>query len=223
MGDKKIVNRMFLRGLVAVFPLSIISFFFLDGALSFTFTEYWLVPPTNVLVWLIIFTILRTVFAEWVVSAVVGFSAPRSQLKRITSLFVALVLYGIPILTICVPVRSRPLSLFIMPLLEWSADVLNIVYMPRLPATVVTFIYMPLLLDFSRLAPYLYIKRWICSRTGDAGEKITPMSPRKVVLVYFLSIIVLFFLMMSIFPLVPRLDFFSVSGSSLITGLLAHS
>ena len=211
MGDKKIVNRIFLRGLVAVFPLSIISFFFLDGALSFIFTEYWLVPPTNVLVWLIIFTILRVLFAEWVVSAVVGFSAPRSPSKRVVSLFVALVLYGIPMMTVCEPVRS-PLSIFVLPLLEWSADVLNIVYMPRIVATVVVLTYMPLLLDFSRLAPYLYIKRWICSRTGDAGEKITPMSPRKVILVYFLSIVVLYLLMMSIFPLVPRLDFFSVSS-----------
>lgn len=223
MGDKKIVNRMFLRGLVAVFPLSIISFFFLDGSLSFTFTEHWLVPPTNVLVWVIVFTILRTVFAEWVVSAVVGFSAPRSPSRRITSLFVALVLYGIPILTICVPVRSRPLSLFVMPIIEWIGGVLNVVYMPFPVAIVVSFIFMPLLLDFSRLAPYLYIKRWICSRTGDAGEKITPMSPRKVVLVYFLSIVVLFLLDAFILPLVPRLDFFSVSGSSLIAGLLAHS
>jgi len=219
------MNRIFLRGLVAVFPLSIISLFFLDASLSFIFTEYWLVHPTNVLVWLIIFTILRVVFAEWVISAVVGFSAPRSPLERVASLVVALVLYGIPMMTVCEPVRYRPLSLFIMPILEWSADVLNILYMPRLPATVVTFIYMPLLLDFSRLAPYLYIKRWIHSRMGNVGkdEEITPMSPKRVILLYFLSIIVLFFLMMSIFPLVPRLDFFSVSGSSLIAGLLAHS
>jgi hypothetical protein len=221
MGDK-IVNRIFLRGLVAVFPLSIISFFFLDGALSFIFTEYWLVPPTNVLVWLIIFTILRVLFAEWVVSAVVGFSAPRSPSRRIASLFVALVLYGIPILTGCEPVRS-PLSIFIMPLLDWIGYVLNVVYLPFPVAIVVSFIYIPLLLDFSRLAPYLYIKRWIHSRTDDASEEITPMSPMKVVLVYFLSIVVLFLLDAFILPLVPRLDFFSVSGSSLIAGLLAHS
>jgi hypothetical protein len=222
MGDKKIVNRIFLRVLVAVFPLSIISFFFLDGALSFIFTEYWLVPPTNVLVWLIIFTILRVLFAEWVVSAVVGFSAPRSPSRRIASLFVALVLYGIPILTGCEPVRS-PLSIFIMPLLDWIGYVLNVVYLPFPVAIVVSFIYIPLLLDFSRLAPYLYIKRWIHSRTDDASEEITPMSPMKVVLVYFLSIVVLFLLDAFILPLVPRLDFFSVSGSSLIAGLLAHS
>jgi hypothetical protein len=222
MGDKKIVNRIFLRGLVAVFPLSIISFFFLDGALSFIFTEYWLVPPTNVLVWVIFFTILRTVFAEWVVSAVVGFCAPRSPSRRIESLFVALVLYGIPMMTVCEPVRS-PLSLFIMPIIKWIGDVLNVIYMPFPVAVVVTFIYMPLLLDFSRLAPYLYIKRWIHSRTGDAGEKITPMPPKKVILIYLLAIIVLFLLDAIILPLVPRLDIFSVSGSSLIAGLLAHS
>ena len=223
MGDKKIVNRIFLRGLVAIFPLSIISFFFLDASLSFIFQEYWLIPPTNVLVWVIIFTILRAVFAEWVVSAVVGFSAPRSPLIRVVSLFVALVLYGIPILTICVPVRSRPLSLFIMPLLDWIGDVLNVIYMPFPVAIVVSFIFTPLLLDFSRLAPYLYIKRWIHSRTGDAGEEITPMSPKRVIIIYFLSIVVLFLLDAFILPLVPRLDFFSVSGSSLIAGFLAHS
>ena len=207
MGDKKIVNRHFLRGLVMVFPLSIISWFFLDTSLSFIFTEYWLVHPTNVLVWVTCFTILRAVFAEWVVSAVVGFSAPQSLLKRISPFFIALVLYGTPILTVCDPVRS-PLSPFIMPLLSWVSDVLNIVYMPRIVATVVVFTCMPLLLDFSRLAPYLYIKRWICSRTGDTGEEITSMSPRKVILTYFIAIIVLFLLIGSIFPLVSRLDRF---------------
>ena len=217
MGDTKIVNRNFLRGLVAVFPLSIISFFFLDGSLSFIFTEHWRVHPTNVLVWIICFTILRAVFAEWVMSTVVGFSAPRSPSKRVASLFIALVLYGIPILTVCEPVRS-PLSLFIMPVIKWIGDVLNIVYMPRLVATVVVFTYTPLLFDFSRLAPYLCIKRWI-----GKDEEITPMPPKKVILIYFLSIIVLFLLIGFIFPLVPRLDFFSVSGSSLIAGLLAHS
>jgi hypothetical protein len=207
MGDK-IMNRNFLRGLVAVFPLSIISLFFLDASLSFIFTEYWLVHPTNVLVWVTFFTILRTVFAEWVVSTVVGFSAPQNPSKRIASLFVALVLYGSPIMTVCVPVRS-PLSLFILPLLSWVSDVLNIVYMPRLVATVVTFIYLPLLLDFSRLAPYLYIKRWMRSRTGDTGEEITPISPRKVILTYFIAIIVLYLLnMFIVFPLVSRLDRF---------------
>jgi len=208
--DMKTVNRNFLRGLLAVFPLSIISFFFLDGSLSFIFTEHWRVHPTNVLVWIICFTILRAVFAEWVMSAVVGFSAPRSPLKRIVGLFVALVLYGIPILIVCEPVRS-PLSLFILPLLRWTADVLNIVYLPRLVATVVTFTYLPLLLDFSRLAPYLCIKRWIRSRTGDAGKdkEITPMSPKKVILTYFLAVIVLYLLnMFIVFPLVSRLDSF---------------
>ena len=187
---------------MAVFPLSIISWFFLDTSLSFIFTEYWLVHPTNVLVWVTCFTILRAVFAEWFVSAVVGFSAPQSPLKRIMSLFVALVLYGIPILTVCMPVRS-PLSFFVLPLLEWSADILNILYMPRLVATVVTFIYMPLLFDFSRLAPYLCIKRWI-----GKDEEITPMPPKRVILIYLLAIIVLFLLNAFILPLVPRLDFF---------------
>jgi len=98
MGDKKIMNRNFLRGLVVAFPLSIISWFFLDTSLSFIFTEYWLVHPTNVLIWVTCFTILRVVFAEWVVCAVVGFSAPQKLSGRIVSLFVALVLYGIPIL-----------------------------------------------------------------------------------------------------------------------------
>lgn len=208
MGDKKIVNRNFLRGLVMVFPLSIISFFFLDISLSFIFTEYWLVHPTNVLVWVTFFTILRAVFAEWVVSAVVGFSAPQSLSKRIAPFFIALVLYGTPIATVCEPVRS-PLSPFILPLTSWVSDVLNIVYMPRLLTTVVVLIYMPLLLDFSRLAPYLYIKRWMRSRTGDTGEEITPMSPRKVMLTYFIAIIVLYLLnMFIVFPLVSRLDRF---------------
>ncbi len=207
MGGKKTVNRNFLRGLVAVFPLSIISFFFLDASLSFIFTEQWRVHPTNVLVWVTCFTILRAVFAEWIMSTIVGFSAPQSLSKRIAPFFIALVLYGTPILTVCEPVRS-PLSPFIMPLLSWVSDVLNIVYMPRIVATVVVFTCMPLLLDFSRLAPYLYIKRWICSRTGDTGEEITPMSPRKVILTYFIAIIVLFLLIGSIFPLVSRLDRF---------------
>ena len=222
MGDKKIMNRNFLRGLVVAFPLSIISWFFLDTSLSFIFTEYWLVHPTNVLVWVTCFTVLRVVFAEWVVSAVVGFSAPQKLSGRIVSLFVALVLYGIPMMTVCEPIRS-PLSPLIMPIIKWIGDVLNIVYMPRLVATVVVFTYTPLLFDFSRLAPYLYIKRWIHSRTGDAGEGITPMSPKKVILIYFLSIVVLSLLIGFIFPLVPRLDFFFVSGSSLIAGFLAHS
>jgi len=202
MEDKKIVKRNFLRGLLVAFPLSIISLFFLDGSLSFIFTEHWLVHPTNVLVWIIIFTIFRVVFAEWVVSAVVGFSAPQSPSKRVASLFVALVLYGLPILTVSMPVRYQPISFFVLPLLKWIGDVLNIVYWPRLPATVVTLIYLPLLLDFSRLAPYLYIKRWICK-----GEEITPMPPKKVILIYFVSIVVLFLLVGAIFPLVTRLDF----------------
>jgi hypothetical protein len=201
------VNRIFLRGLVAVFPLSIISLFFLDASLSFIFTEHWRVHPTNVLVWIICFTILRAVFAEWVMSTVVGFSVPRSPLKRIVGLFVALVLYGIPIMTVCMPVRYRPISFFVLPLLEWTADVLYIVYMPRLEATVVTLIYLPLLLDFSRLVPYLYIKRWICSRTGEDME-ITSMPLKKVILTYVLAVIVLYLLIGSIFPLVSRLDSF---------------
>ncbi len=203
MGDKKTAKRNFLRGLVVVFPLSIISFFFLDASLSFIFTEYWLVPPTNVLVWVTCFTILRVVFAEWVVSAVMGFSAPQRLSKRIASLFVALVLYGIPILTVSMPVRYRPISFFVLPLLEWSADVLNILYLPPLVGAVVAFTFTPLMLDFSRLAPYLYIKRWM-----GKDEGITPMSLKKVILIYFLSIIVLFLLCAFIFPLVPRLDFF---------------
>jgi len=203
MGDKKIMNRNFLRGLLAAFPLSIISWFFLDTSLSFIFTEYWLVHPTNVLIWVTCFTILRAVFAEWVMSAVVGFSPPQSPLKRIASLFFALVLYGLPILTVSMPVRYRPISFFVLPLLEWSADVLKIIYMRRLPATVVVFIYTPLMFDFSRLAPYLYIKRWI-----NKDEEITPMPPKRVILIYFVSIIVLFLLVGAIFPLVPRLDFF---------------
>ena len=144
-------------------------------------------------------------------SAVVGFSAPRSPLKRTVGLIVALVLYGTPIMTVCMPVRS-PISHFILPLLRWISDVLYIEYMPRLEATVLTFIYLPLLLDFSRLVPYLCIKRWIRSRMGDAGEdaEITPMSPRKVILTYFLAVIVLYLLIMSIFPLVSRLDSFLV-------------
>jgi len=199
----KTVNHNFLRGLVAVFPLSIISLFFLDASLSFIFTEYWLVHPTNVLVWVTCFTILRAVFAEWIVSAVVGFSAPQSISKRSASFFIALVLYGIPILTVCEPVRS-PLSFFILPLLEWSADVLNIAYMPRFIAAVVTFTYMPLLLDFSRLAPYLCVKRRMCK-----DEEITPMPLKKVILTYFLAVIVLYlFVMFIVLRLVPRLDFF---------------
>ena len=67
----------------------------------------------------------------------------------------------------------------------------------------VTFIYMPLLFDFSRLVPYLCIKRWI-----GKDEEITPMSPKKVILTYFLAVIVLFLFNAFIFPLVPRLDFF---------------
>jgi len=208
MGDKKTAKRNFQRGLVVVFPLSIISWFFLDTSLSFIFTEYWLVHPTNVLVWVTCFTILRVVFAEWVVSAVTRFSAPQRLSKRFASLFVALVLYGIPILTVSMPVRYRPISFFVLPLLDWSADVLNIIHMPRLVATVVVFIYTPLLLDFSRLAPYLCIKRWIRSRTGDVGGEITPMSSKKVILIYFLSIVVLCLLCAFIFPLVPRLDSF---------------
>jgi len=210
MGDKKIVNRNFLRGLVTVFPLSIISFFFLDASLSFIFTEYWLVHPTNVLVWVTCFTILRAVFAEWVMSTVVGVRAFRSSLKRVASFFIALVLYGLPILTVCEPVRS-PLSLFIMPLLTLFSDVLNIAYMPRLVATVVTLIYLPLLLDFSRFVPYLWIRRWAHSKMGNADEdeEITPMSPKNAILTYIISAIVLGLLVANIvFPLMSRLGRF---------------
>ncbi len=201
MEDKKTTNRSFLRGLAVAFPLSIISLFFLDASLSFIFTEYWLVHPTNVLIWVTCFTILRAVFAEWVMSAVVGFSPPQSPSKRIVSIFVALVLYGIPIMTVCSPVRYRPISFFVQPLLKWTGDV--IVYMPRLVATVVVLICLPILLDFSRLAPYLYIKRWM-----SKDEEIIPMPPKKAMLIYLLATIGLFLLVGSVFPFVPRLNHF---------------
>lgn len=212
MSDKKIMNHNFLRGLLMVFSLSIISFFFLDAALSFIFTEHWLVHPTTVLVWIICFTILRAVFAEWVMSAVVGFCAPQKLSKRFVPFCIALVLYGIPILTVCEPVHS-PLSSFILPLLRWSSDVLNILYLPRLEATVLALIYLPLLLDFSRLVPYLCIRRWIHSRMGEDME-ITRMPLKKVIFIYVLAVIVLYlFDMFIVFPFVSRLGFFSLALS----------
>ena len=203
----KTVNRNFLRGLVVVFPLSIISFFFLDISLSFIFTEHWRVPPTNVSAWLMFFSVLRAVFAEWVMSAVVGFGGSRISLKRVTGFSVALVLYGVPLLSVSEPVRS-PLSPIVGSLLEWTAEVLNVKYLPRFATAVVYLIYLPLLLDFSRLALYLCIKRWIRSMVDVVGEdkEITPMSPRKVILIYFLAIIVLYLFDMFILVPFPRLD-----------------
>jgi hypothetical protein len=196
-----------LRGLVAVFPLSIVSFFFLDVSLSFIFTEHWLVPPANVSAWLMFFSVLRAVFAEWVMSSVVGFSGSRSSLKRVTGFSVALVLYGVPLLAVSEPVRS-PLSPIVLSLLEWGGEVLNVRYLPSFAAAVVSFIYLTLLLDFSRLALYLCIKRWIRSRVDVFGEEeeITPMLPRKVVFIYFLAIIVLYVFNMFILVPFPRLD-----------------
>jgi hypothetical protein len=86
---KKTVNRNFFKGLVAVFPLSIISFFFLDGSLSFIFSEHWRVPPANVSAWLMFFSVLRAVFAEWVMSSVVGFGGSRSSFRRIVGFSIA--------------------------------------------------------------------------------------------------------------------------------------
>jgi len=202
----KTVNRNFLRGLVAVFPLSIISFFFLDGSLSFIFSEHWLVPPANVSAWLMFFSVLRAVFAEWVMSAVVGFGGSRSSLRSVTGFSVALVLYGVPLLAVSDPVPS-PLSPIVLSLLRWTAEVFN-VCLPRFAAGAMSLIYLPLLLDFSRLAPYLYIKRWIRSRVDVVGEEkeITPMSPRKVMLIYFLATIMLFLFDMFILVPFPRLD-----------------
>jgi small-conductance mechanosensitive channel len=196
-----------LRGLVAVFPLSIVSFFFLDVSLSFIFTEHWLVPPANVSAWLMFFSVLRAVFAEWVMSSVVGFSGSRSSLKRVTGFSVALVLYGVPLLAVSEPVRS-PLSPIVLSLLEWGGEVLNVRYLPSFAAAVVSFTYLTLLLDFSRLALYLCIKRWIRSRVDVFGEEeeITPMLPRKVVFIYFLAIIVLYVFNMFILVPFPRLD-----------------
>jgi hypothetical protein len=203
----KTVNRNLLRGLLAVFPLSIISFFFLDGSLSFIFTEHWLVPPANVSAWIIFFSVLRAVLAEWVMSAVVEFSGSQSSLKRLMGFSVALVLYGAPLLAVSDPVSS-PLSPIVLSLRRWTAEVLNVRYLPSFAAAAVSFIYLPLLLDFSRLAPYLCIKRWICSRVDVVGEEeeITPMSPRKVILIYFLAIIVLYVFDMFILVPFPRLD-----------------
>ena len=202
----KTVNRNFFKGLVAVFPLSIISFFFLDGSLSFIFSEHWRVPPANVSAWLMFFSVLRAVFAEWVMSAVVGFGGSRSPLRRVTGFSVALVLYGVPLLAVSDPVPS-PLSPIVLSLLRWMAEIFN-VYLPRFAAGAMSLIYLPLLLDFSRLAPYLYIKRWIRSRVDVVGEEkeITPMSPRKVMLIYFLATIVLFLFDMFILVPFPRLD-----------------
>ena len=193
--------------MVAVFPLSIVSFFFLDVSLSFIFTEHWLVPPANVSAWLMFFSVLRAVFAEWVMSSVVGFSGSRSSLKRVTGFSVALVLYGVPLLAVSEPVRS-PLSPIVLSLLEWGGEVLNVRYLPSFAAAVVSFIYLTLLLDFSRLALYLCIKRWIRSRVDVFGEEeeITPMLPRKVVFIYFLAIIVLYVFNMFILVPFPRLD-----------------
>ena len=204
---KKTVNRNFFKGLVAVFPLSIISFFFLDGSLSFIFSEHWRVPPANVSAWLMFFSVLRAVFAEWVMSSVVGFSGSRSSLKRVTGFSVALVLYGVPLLAVSEPVRS-PLSPIVLSLLEWGGEVLNVRYLPSFAAAVVSFTYLTLLLDFSRLALYLCIKRWIRSRVDVFGEEeeITPMLPRKVVFIYFLAIIVLYVFNMFILVPFPRLD-----------------
>jgi len=203
---KKTVNRNFFKGLVAVFPLSIISFFFLDGSLSFIFSEHWRVPPANVSAWLMFFSVLRAVFAEWVMSAVVGFGGSRSPLRRVTGFSVALVLYGVPLLAVSDPVPS-PLSPIVLSLLRWTAEVFN-VCLPRFAAGAMSLIYLPLLLDFSRLAPYLYIKRWIRSRVDVVGEEkeITPMSPRKVMLIYFLATIMLFLFDMFILVPFPRLD-----------------
>jgi hypothetical protein len=203
---KKTVNRNFFKGLVAVFPLSIISFFFLDGSLSFIFSEHWRVPPANVSAWLMFFSVLRAVFAEWVMSAVVGFGGSRSPLRRVTGFSVALVLYGVPLLAVSDPVPS-PLSPIVLSLLRWTAEIFN-VCLPRFAAGAMSLIYLPLLLDFSRLAPYLYIKRWIRSRVDVVGEEkeITPMSPRKVMLIYFLATIVLFLFDMFILVPFPRLD-----------------
>jgi len=203
----KTLNRDFLRGLLAVFPLSIISFFFLDISLSFIFTEHWRVPPANVSAWLMFFSVLRAVFAEWVMSAVVGFGGSRISLKRVTGFSVALVLYGVPFLAVSEPVRS-PLSPIVGSLLEWTAEVLNAKYLPRFATAAVSFIFLILLLDFSRLALYLCIKRWMRSRLDVVGEEkeITPMSPRKIVLIYLLATIVLYVFNMFVLVPFPRLD-----------------
>ena len=203
----KTVNCIFLRGLVAVFPLSIISFFFLDGSLSFIFTEHWLVPPANVSAWIMFFSVLRAVFAELVMSSVVGFGGSRISWRSVTGFSIALVLYGVPLLAVSDPVRS-PLSLIVLSILEWAAKVFNVKYLPRFAAAAVSFIFLTLLLDFSRLALYLRIKRWIRSRLDVVGEEkeITPMSPMKVVLIYFLATIVLYLFNMFILVPFPRLD-----------------
>ncbi len=205
--DMKTVDRDFLRGLVAVFPLSIVSLFFLDACLSFVFSEHWRVPPANVTAWLMFFSVLRAVFAEWVMSPVAGFAGSRSPLRRATGFSVALALYGVPLLAVSDPVRS-PLSPIVLSLLRWTAGVLRVRYLPGFAAAAVYLIFYPLLLDFSRLAPYLYIKRWIYSKVDVVGEEeeITPMSPRKVVLVYLLATIVLYLFDLFVLVPFPRLD-----------------
>jgi hypothetical protein len=127
-------------------------------------------------------------------------------LRRVTGFSVALVLYGVPLLAVSDPVPS-PLSPIVLSLLRWTAEVFN-VCLPRFAAGAMSLIYLPLLLDFSRLAPYLYIKRWIRSRVDVVGEEkeITPMSPRKVMLIYFLATIMLFLFDMFILVPFPRLD-----------------
>jgi hypothetical protein len=202
MGDNKIVNRNFLRGLLVVFPLSIVSFFFLDGSLSFMFTEHWRVPPANVSAWLVLFSVLRAVYAEWVMSSVFGFSGSRSSLKRVTGFSIALAFYGVPLLAVSEPVRS-PISPIVLSLLEWVAETFNVKYLPRFAAAAVSFLCLTLLLDFSRLAPYLCIKRWLHSRLNVEGEEgeIIPMSPKEFIPIYLLSIIALY--LFDMFILVP--------------------
>jgi hypothetical protein len=112
-------------------------------------------------------------------------------------------------------VRS-PISPIVLSLLEWVAQVFNFRYLPSFAAGAMSLIYLPLLLDFSRLALYLCIQKWIYSRVDIVGEdkEIIPMSPRKLIPIYLLSIIVLYLFDIFILVPFPRLDrlFFRING-----------
>lgn len=145
-------------------------------------------------------------FAEWVMSPVAGFGGSPSPLKRLGGFSVALALYGVPLLAVSDPVPS-PLSPIVLSLLGWTTGVLRVRYLPGFAAGAVYLICYPLLLDFSRLAPYLCVKRWILSRREVVGEEeITPMSPGRVVLVYLLATIALYVFDMFVLVPFPRLD-----------------
>lgn len=131
--------------LIGIFLLAFISHFFLDGFL-------WAYFATNPLSLRRIFyyTIMRAVFAEWLVSHVAGVQSFDSFMIRGRSIFLAVLIYGPPLFTI----------------LDYVLDINPVFWAIKIPEDLVSgtvqgligWIISALIYDFTRSILFIKIK-----------------------------------------------------------------